>query len=103
MGAYSQLGGAGDSVPLGALTPSSSSVSSSSTVVVAANPARKSLVVINTGEDDVYFGNGSPASVGSGLVLTPTGTWVMDKYTYTLDAIHAVCSSSSSISIQEYN
>lgn len=111
MGAYMQagvIGGTGSSSqssgsPLVPLAPTSFVVSESSSLAVPSNPARRSLVVVNTGEVDVYFGSDQAAVVGKGLVLSPAGTWVMDYATFTLLAIYAVCSSNSNLSIQEYN
>ena len=85
-----------------ALAPATASVTSSDSVVIASNSARKKLVVFNLGTVNVYFGDGFAAAMNSGIVLTPNGTWVMDRYTFTTGAIHAICASTSTLAIQEY-
>ena len=83
-------------------SPASASVSSTDSIVLAANAARKKMVIFNLGSTNVYFGDGYPAALNSGIVLTPNGTWVMDRYTFTTNAIHAICTTSSQLAIQEY-
>ena len=85
-----------------ALAPASASVTSSDSVVLAANSLRKKLVIMNLGTVNVHFGDGFSAAINSGITLTPNGTWVMDRYTFTTNAIHAICGSSSILAIQEY-
>ena len=85
-----------------ALAPASASVTGSSTQVLAANANRKKLVIVNIGSVNVFFGDGFAAAMNSGIVLTPNGTWVMDRYTFTTNALYAICSASSVLSIQEY-
>jgi len=85
-----------------ALAPATASVSGVSTAVLAANASRKKLVVVNIGTTNVFFGDGTAAALNSGIVLTPNGTWVMDSYTFTTNALYAICASSSILSIQEY-
>ena len=103
MVAFVQVGnGSGTSDSLTALAPSPAVVSTISALVVSSNSVRRSLVIINTGEADVYFGTGQAAILGAGLVLSPFGTWVMDAYTFSTEAIYAITSSNSTLSIQEY-
>lgn len=85
-----------------ALAPATASVTTSDSVVLAANAARKKMVIVNIGSVNVYFGDGFTAALNSGIVLTPNGTWVMDRYTFTTNAIHAICSGSATLAIQEY-
>lgn len=85
-----------------ALAPASASVTSSDSIVVAANASRKKLVIMNLGTVNVHFGDGFAAAINSGITLTPNGTWVMDRYTFTTAAIHAICGSASVLAIQEY-
>jgi hypothetical protein len=85
------------------LSPVSASVTASDSVVLAANPSRKGVVVMNLGTVNVNFGCGTTAILNGGITLTPNGTWVMDTFTYTTSALHAICSSSSTLAIQEYN
>ena len=83
-------------------SPATAAVSNTDSVVLATNASRKKLVITNIGTDNVYFGDGATAVLNSGIVLTQNGTWVMDSYTFTTAAIHAVCASSSTLAIQEY-
>lgn len=85
-----------------ALPPASASVSSTDSVVLAANASRKKMVIMNLGTVNVNFGDGATAVVNSGITLTPNGTWVMDRYTFTTAAIHAICSTTAILAIQEY-
>lgn len=82
--------------------PASASVTNADSVVLAANASRKKLVITNIGTTNVYFGDGTTAALNSGIVLTPNGTWVMDNYTFSTAAIHAICASTSTLAIQEY-
>ena len=82
--------------------PATASVTSTDSIVLAANALRKKMVMVNIGNTNVYFGDGYSAALNSGIVLTPNGTWVMDSYTFTTNAIHAICASSSTLAIQEY-
>lgn len=85
-----------------AVTPASAAVTSSSAIVVAANAARKRMVITNLGTVPVFIGDAQPAVMNSGIVLFPNGVWVMDPYTFTIYPIHAICSGSSTLAIQEY-
>ena len=85
-----------------ASAPATASVTNSDSVVIAANANRKKMVVTNLGAINVYFGDNHTAALNSGIVLTPNGTWVMDSYTFSTAAIHAICSGSSTLAIQEY-
>ena len=85
------------------LAPATASVTSSSAQVIAANALRKNLIVMNLGSVNVSFGLGSTAINNGGITLTPNGTWVMDTFTFTTAAINAICSSSSTLAIQEYS
>lgn len=84
-------------------TPATYSVTSSSGQAVASNTNRKGLVIINLGAVNVSFGCGTTAALNSGITLTPNGTWVMDQFTFTTLAINAICSTTSTLSIQEYS
>ena len=85
-----------------ALAPASASVASSDSVVLASNSLRKKLVIMNLGTVNVHFGDGFAAALNSGITLTPNGTWVMDRYTFTTNAIHAICNATAILAIQEY-
>jgi hypothetical protein len=80
------------------------SVTNSDSVVLAANALRTSAVIVNVGKTDwAYFGDGTAAQSNYGIALSPNGgTWVMDQYTFTVNAIHAISPTSTTLSIQEY-
>ena len=82
--------------------PASAGVTNVDSTVLAANANRKKLVITNIGTTNVFFGDGAAAVMSSGIVLTPNGTWVMDSYTFSTAAIHAICASTSTLAIQEY-
>lgn len=83
--------------------PSSYTVGATSGQAVASNSNRKGVTIINMGTVNVSLGFSNAAVADSGITLTPNGSYVMDEYTYTTGAINAICSSSSSLAIQEYN
>jgi hypothetical protein len=85
-----------------ALAPATASVTSTDSVVLGSNASRKGLIVINLGSVPVNFGCGFAAINNGGITLTANGTWVMDTFTFTTAAIHAICPSSSTLAIQEY-
>ena len=82
--------------------PATATATTSSAIAVPANADRKGLIIINLGTANVSFGCGTTAVTNSGITLTPSGTWVMDSYTYTPLDIYAVSSTSCILSIQEY-
>ena len=90
--------------PLTGLTPTFASVGVTSGLVLAANPARTSLVFVNTSNNNISFGIGSNAAVlYSGITLYPQGVWQADEYCYVTSAINAIASgASSNLAIQEF-
>jgi hypothetical protein len=82
--------------------PATASVTNADSTVLAANAIRKKLVITNIGATNVFFGDGQSAALNSGIVLTSNGTWVMDSYTFSTAAIHAICATTSILAIQEY-
>ena len=85
-----------------ALAPATATATVTDSVVLAANASRKKMVIVNLGSFNVFFGDGFSAALNSGIVLTPNGTWVMDRYTFTTNAIHAISTGSAILAIQEY-
>lgn len=85
------------------LSPATASVSTSSAQVVAANASRTGLVITNVGAANVYFGLGAAAINNGGIALLPGGTWVMDRYTFSTLVVNAICASSATLAIQEFN
>lgn len=91
--------------PLTASTPANGTVTGTSSQIVAANANRKGLVIINLSSDKIYIGFGlNAAVVGKGIALTQLGSvYEMSEYDYTVSAINAISSGSSSpVSIQEF-
>jgi len=85
------------------LAPATASVTNVDSVVVASNASRKGLIVINLGLVNVNFGCGATSILNGGITLIPNGTWVMDTFTFTTSAIHAICPGAATLAIQEYN
>ena len=84
-------------------SPATYAVTNSSTTAVAANANRTSLVITNVGGVTVFFGLGAAAVSNSGIALVPSGSWTMDRYTFTTSAITAICASASTLAIQEFS
>jgi len=85
--------------------PSFKSVGAASVEIVAANPARRSLVLVNESTVRVYLAFGAHAAVvGRGIVLMPNGgTWEMDPSTYTTLAVNGIASEAANVGVQEYD
>jgi len=92
-----------------ALTPSapaSASVGIASGTAVAANASRKGLTLVNTSNKTISIAFGANAAVlGSGIsLLANGGTFVMDEYTFTTQAVNAIAGgAASNLSIQEFS
>lgn len=90
-----------------ALTPSAptaASVGIASGAAVAINANRKGLILINTSANYISLGFGANAAVlYSGITLNPNGgTFVMDEFTFTTQAVNAIASgATSNLAIQE--
>lgn len=91
-------------VPLTGSAPNSASVSSASTVIVASNASRKGLSLINNGSRDCFIGIGTAALLNKGILLRANGGyWIMDRYTFTTQAINGIVTvSTTTILIQEF-
>lgn len=85
-----------------AQSPATANITNSDSVAVSANASRKKLVIVNLGTTNIFFGDGQPAVLNSGLTLTPGGTWVMSHNTFSTAAIHAICATTAILAIQEY-
>ena len=85
-------------------TPTNASVGTTPAVVVSANPRRKGLVISNISTGSVWIGVGNTSTLNAGIFLkADSGTWSMDDYMFTTDAISAVAHAAASIiSIQEF-
>lgn len=89
--------------PLTPLGPGYATVDTSSSLILVANSNRKGLVIVNTSSNNVSLGLGVAAVLYSGITLSPYGSWSMDEYDFTTDAIYAIASAvTSNVSIQEY-
>lgn len=84
-------------------SPTSATVGVVSSQILAANPARTGLVIVNLSSTTVSFGLGAPAVLNSGISLTGGGIWEMDSFLFTFDAIFAIASDTTSLSIQEFS
>ena len=74
------------------------------TVLIASNASRKGLVITNTGARNIFIGIGASAVLNQGIFLVQGGgSWVMDDYTFTTQAINGITTTSTSIiAIQEF-
>ncbi len=91
-------------VSLTANSPTNVTCNSATTALVSSNTSRKGLVITNTGSEDVFIGIGASAEVNKGIYLVAGGgTWAMDEYTFTTQAINGITTTSTSnVSIQEF-
>lgn len=88
---------------LTALTPTFATVDVTSAEVVAANPLRKGLDLVNTSENTISLGIGTPAVLNSGITLQPGSTYYMSEYDYFISNIEGISDSAgSNLAIQEY-
>lgn len=87
------------------LAPTFATIGTSSAQIVASNTSRKGLVLTNEGDGHVYLHmTGGTAVVGSGFVLFPSDTWVMDENFFTTGQINGIATTAgNNISIQEAN
>lgn len=83
--------------------PTAASVGVTSAQILAANASRKGLILVNTSDNRISLGFGSPAVLDSGATLYPQGAFNMAEYDFDLSAVNAIASvAGSNISIQEY-
>ena len=61
-----------------------------SEVVVPENMDRVGLMITNISDQTVYLAIGQTSTLKAGIVLTPTGAWSMDEYSYSKQAVTAV-------------
>lgn len=88
---------------LTANAPGQVSVGTGSTALVASNASRKGLIVTNVSAAIVSLAIGTTAVSGSGIVLYPGGSWVMDQYSFATGAINAIATAGASlVSVQEF-
>lgn len=84
-------------------SPTSATVGTSSASVLAANTNRRGLVLTNLSVNNISFGLGVAAVLGSGITIVPNGVWVMDEYTFSTQQIFAIAGgASSALAIQEF-
>lgn len=84
--------------------PTQATVGASSALALASNSSRTGLVLVNTSANTISIAFGANAAVlNSGMTLNPNGgTFVMDAFTFTTQAVNAIAgAASSNLSIQE--
>ena len=85
--------------------PTFATVGVTSATALAANSSRTAVILTNTSTNTIYLGFGSNAAVvGSGVVLFPNSSLLLDVVDNVQQAITAIASgSSSNLAIQEFN
>jgi hypothetical protein len=84
--------------------PTQATVGASSALALASNSSRTGLVLVNTSANTISIAFGANAAVlNSGITLNPNGgTFVMDAFTFTTQAVNAIAgAASSNLAIQE--
>jgi hypothetical protein len=86
------------------IAPASPTVGVVSSQCLAANQFRQGAVFVNTSSNVISLAVAPYAAVlYGGITLAPYGTWVMDPFTFTQNAINAIASGAgSTLSIQEF-
>ena len=88
---------------LTANAPAAASVGVASAEVVASNVDRTGLILTNTSSNNISLGFGTAAVLNSGITLTPNGTFNMDAYSFTTQAVNAIASGAgSNLALQEF-
>ena len=89
---------------INASAPTAGSVGVASGALVAANTNRVGLVIVNTSAGTIYLGINNAAVVGRGISLNANGgTWVMDDYTFSNEAINAIAhTANTQVAVQEF-
>ena len=84
--------------------PTAASVGTTSSTILTSNTSRQGGIFVNTSTNIISFATGANAAVlNSGITLTPGGSWTMDAYSFTTNAIQAIASAASSnVAIQEF-
>lgn len=85
--------------------PKSVAVTNASTTVVAANDSRVGIILTNLASGTIYLAFGTNSAIlNGGVVLLPAGgSWSMDDYTYTKEAIQGIAhSNNSQLAVQEF-
>ena len=85
--------------------PTFATVGVTSATALAANSSRTAVILTNTSTNTIYLGFGANAAVvGSGVVLFPNSSLLLDAIDNIQQAITAIASgSSSNLAIQEFN
>jgi hypothetical protein len=84
--------------------PTQATVGAASGLALASNSSRTGLVLVNTSGNTISIAFGANAAVlNSGITLNPNGgTFVMDAFTFTTQAVNAIAgAASSNLAIQE--
>jgi len=64
-----------------------------STLVLAANQRRVDADFVNDGDEVCYLARGNPAVMGSGIKLTPNGSYRIGTNNLFYGAIYGICAS----------
>lgn len=95
----------GDEQPMGpasANTPTNVAVTNSSTQIVAANEDRRSLILSNTGNQDIFISGDGTAQVDKGFVLAKGLTVHIEAHDVTVSFHGITNAGSTNIAIQEF-
>lgn len=85
--------------------PVQAAVGTSSIEIVAATEQRSGLTIVNISGGTVYLGFGTNAAIlRGGIAITADGgSWSMDEYTFTKEAINAIGHSATLlVGVQEF-
>lgn len=90
---------------LSADAPATVSVGVASGEVLARNASRRGAVFVNTSNNRISFGIGTAAILDRGITIYGNGgTWQMDEFTFTIEAINAIASAAASdLAVQEFS
>ena len=85
-------------------SPSNATVNQTSAEVVAQNSNRSGLILTNESPYKIYLAFGISAEIGKGILLNGNGgTFNMDNYCFTVEAVHAISSGvGANLTIQEF-
>lgn len=85
--------------------PAQVAVNSTSGAILASNTDRMGVALVNLSTGTIYLSFGLNAAVlGSGIALLPSGgTWSMDDYTFTKEAVNGIAHvDASALAVQEF-
>ncbi len=85
-------------------SPATATATTTSSIIISANANRKGLIITNLTNTRVYLSFGTNAAiVNRGIMLANSGSFVMDEYSFSTEAIRAIVSvGTTTLSIQEF-